>query len=184
MASQAAAGERQSILNQLEAVMGELSGFDLSTEMSSFFNTWSEAANLTQSNAVVVEQGEKLAAFVRTLRSDMLSLREQIETQLDERVSRADTILTQIASINAEISGIEGSGATANELRDRRDELLGELAGYLDISAVEDPQGVVDVFVGSTPILLGGSSRGCGSSARATGLWKRRGCWWATTTRR
>lgn len=158
--SESAAFERSGVLSQLESIMGELSGFDLSSELSSFFNTWSDAANLIQSDAVVVEQGQKLAAFMRAMRSDLADLREQVESQIDQRAQRADTLLTQVADINRQIAGIEGSGATANELRDRRDEILAELAAFMDVSAVEDAQGVMDVFVGSTPVVLAGESRG------------------------
>lgn len=155
-----AAVQKRGILNQVESILGELSGFDLSSELSTFFNTWSDAANLTQSDATVVEQGQRLSAFIVGLRSDLSRQRVQIESQITERVRQADSVLTEIASLNSQIGGSEIGGAAANGLRDRRDELLGELATLVDIDTIEDDQGIVDVFVGSSPVVLAGVSLG------------------------
>src|SRR5690606_15254314 len=40
------------------------------------------------------------------------------------------------------------------------DQLLEELAQYMDISAIEQPNGAVDVLVGSLPVVIAGQSRG------------------------
>jgi flagellar hook-associated protein 1 FlgK len=147
-------------MSQLESVLGELSDHDLSTELGSFFDTWSEATNLVSSQSVVVQQADELAHFVRGLRSDISAMRGQIETQIDARVRRADTLLTEVAGLNAEIASAEAGGATANDLRDRRDNALDEVAGLMDISVVEQASGAVDVLVGSVPVVLGNENRG------------------------
>ncbi len=148
------------VMSQLESVLGELSGNDLSSELGSFFDTWSEATNLISSQSVVVQQADQLATFVRDLRSDLAQMREQVESQIDARVLRADTLLTEVAGLNREIVSAEVSGATANELRDRRDHALEELASLMDINVVEQANGGVDVLVGSIPVVLGTDSRG------------------------
>ncbi|MAY74567.1 MAG: flagellar hook-associated protein FlgK [Phycisphaerae bacterium] len=161
--------ERRQVLDQLESIMGELSGFDLSSEMSSFFNAWSDAANLAQADAVVVERGQQLASFIRSLRNDMSLQRRQLEDQIGLRTNRADALLDEVASINAQISGSEVGGSSANGLRDRRDELLSELAGLIDIDTLEDNQGVVDVYVGGSPVVLAGQSLGVRVNRRSDG---------------
>lgn len=148
------------VLSQLESVLGELSGNDLSTQLGSFFDAWSEATNLISSQSIVVQQAEQLAGFISGLRSELNAVREQIEMQIDVRVRRADTLLTEVAALNGQIVSSEVGGATANELRDRRDRALDELAGLMDISVVEQPGGAVDVLSGSMPLVLGAESRG------------------------
>src|SRR5690606_34815375 len=70
-------------------------------------------------------------------------------------------LLAQIEELNRRISISGGfSSAGAAGLKDQRDALLGELGQYLDISTVTHENGVADVFVGSTPIVLNGRSRG------------------------
>ncbi|GAB4383768.1 MAG: hypothetical protein Kow0022_04450 [Phycisphaerales bacterium] len=148
------------IASQLESVLNELSGYDLSTELNGFFSSWSDAANLVNSSAVVVEQGDRLAQFMRGMRSDLTRLRDQIEADIDAAVRDADAKLDEIARLNAAINVAGPSNASANPLRDRRDELVNELSEQMNVSVVEDPQGNYDVFVGSVPVVLGGLSRG------------------------
>ncbi len=145
---------------QLESILNELTGFDVSSELSNFFNAWSEAANLVASPAGVVEQGDRMANFINSMRQDLGALRRQVEDEVDASVLRADTLLDEIATINVEIKRTELTSATANALRDQRDALVTELSEFIDITVVEDNQGGLDVLIGSTPIVLGGVSRG------------------------
>ena len=158
-----------SVMNQLETVMGELSGNDLSSEMGSLFDTWSEATNLISSQSVVVQQADQFAQFVRDMRSDVGLIRGQIESQIDARVARADTLFSQVADLNRQITSAEAIGATANELRDQRGNALDELATMMDISVVEQEGGATDVLVGSIPVVLGTTNRGVGVTRESDG---------------
>jgi len=160
MSDESASGALNEVLGQLETVMGELSGNDISSELGSLFDTWSEASNLISSQSVVVQQADQFAQFVRDMRSDISLIRGQIETQIDTRVGRANTLFDQVAFLNGEIASGEAIGATANELRDQRGNALDELATLMDISVVEQENGSMDVLVGSVPIVIGTSNRG------------------------
>lgn len=156
----AAAAQQHSILTQIESALGELGENDLSSQFSKFFGSWSESANLSQSSAVVVQQGQALADFVRRLRGDLSDQREQIDRQLGVQVELADGLLTQVADLNRAIADAEAGGGRANTLRDQRDAVISELSQFMDLSAVEQPNGSMDILVGSTPVVLGGNSRG------------------------
>ena len=95
MSDESASYAIDEVMTQLETIMGELTGNDLSSEMGSLFDTWSEATNLISSQSVVVQQADQFAQFVRDLRSDVGLIRGQIESQIDARVARADTLLSQ-----------------------------------------------------------------------------------------
>ncbi|MCC6660357.1 MAG: flagellar hook-associated protein FlgK [Phycisphaerales bacterium] len=160
VSNEAAAGQTHDILAQVESALNELSDSDLSSALSSFFNTWSERANLTKSSAAVVQQGQQLAQFLQRLRGDLVAQRDQVDDQITAQVTRADAILTEVARLNGSIAEAETSGGVASDLRDQRDSLITELSGYLDVSVVEQASGSIDVLVGSTPVVLGGKSRG------------------------
>ncbi|MEE9211188.1 MAG: flagellar hook-associated protein FlgK [Phycisphaeraceae bacterium] len=155
---------QRGVLSQIEAIYNEFSGVDLSTRLGAFFNAWSELANNPQDNSLrslVIQEGATLASFIQTLRSDLVNVRTQVDRSIDAATAAADNLLTQIEGINLQIVNAEGgTGSGAHGLRDQRDTLLAELAQFIDISTVEQPSGVVDVFVGSTPIILNGRSRG------------------------
>lgn len=155
--AEARADQRLAILTQLETVLGELGVHDLSTELSEFFNSWSERANQTQTSTIVIERGERLAEILRTLRHDVSAQRRHVDQTLAATVQRADSLLTEIASINAQITR---AGSASAALEDRRDELLGELSRAMDISVVPDSRGSINIYAGSTPLVLGATSRG------------------------
>lgn len=150
----------QGTYGQLEALLGELGDSDLSSELSGFFRVWSERANQTQSAAAVVQQADKLAGFMRRLRSDLSQQRTQAGAQIGAAVASANELLTRVADLNSQISAAEVGGQTANVLRDSRDQLITELSQFIDVSVVDRGREGADVLVGSTPIVLGGVSRG------------------------
>lgn len=159
------AGIDRQVLGQIESVLGELGENDVSSELSRFFSAFSELANnpgSTVNYGTVVEQGGALAARLRAVRSDLVDTSRQIENQLATNVTRASGLLGEIAGLNRSISTSElsGLGGQNGALRDQRDQLLSELSALIDITTVEQDNGVVDVLVGSTPVVLAATSRG------------------------
>ncbi|MBL8746638.1 MAG: flagellar hook-associated protein FlgK [Phycisphaerae bacterium] len=153
----------RTVLAQIESILNELSGSDLSSELSKFFNAFSELANNPASSvnrASVVEQGSSLAGFIRRTRSDLLGTRTQIDQQLSTDVKRADGLLNEIATLNLAVVSAEMAGGTDGGLRDQRDSLVSELAGLMDITVIERETGSLDILVGSTPVVLGSQARG------------------------
>ncbi|MFK7758996.1 MAG: flagellar hook-associated protein FlgK [Phycisphaerales bacterium] len=152
--------QQLNVYNQLEAILNEGTDYDLSSELSSFFNTWSEATTLLDSSSTVVNQGRSVASFIRNMREDLVDQRQQIENQIDSQATQADALFSEIAIINGTISSSEIGEAEASALRDRRDQIVTELSQLMEITAVETNQGGYDIFVGSTPIVQGNNSRG------------------------
>lgn len=163
LSDEAASQVASSVLSQLESLMGELTGNDLSSELSAFFNAFSELANNPSASinrSAVVEQGASLASFVKRLRTDLAQQRDQVDREIRVGVERANTLLTEIASLNLSVVRAELGSGTDGNLRDQRDALINELSGLMDITAVERESGAVDILVGSTPVVLGTASRG------------------------
>jgi flagellar hook-associated protein 1 FlgK len=152
------------LLSNVEATLNELSGSDLTTQLGRFFNAWSELANAPATSAarsLVVQQGKSLAGFVKTMRQSLVDQRNQADTELAQTASRANDLVTQIANLNtAVVSAEQGTAGGAASLRDQRDQLVGQLAQLMDVSTVEQPNGSLDVLVGSTPVVLAGTARG------------------------
>ena len=159
----AASGVRHDIMTQLEALAGSLDDLGLGPKMRDFFAGFSELANnpaAAETRALIVEQGASLAGSFRALRSDFGALRNQVDEALRSGVERANELLTDIAGLNEALATAEvGTGENA-ALRDQRDALLTELGELVDISVAEQPSGQVDVFIGSTPVVFGSTTRG------------------------
>ncbi|MEQ9616437.1 MAG: flagellar hook-associated protein FlgK [Phycisphaerales bacterium] len=173
ISDQQAAQVGQAALSQLEALTNELTGRDLSSQLSSFFNSFSEVANDPTSavvRAAAVENGAALTSFIRGLREDVLRTRDQLDAQLRGAVDRADGLLTEIADLNKAVvlSELGGNNGEDGNLRDQRDFLISELAALVDISVQERESGAVDIFVDSKPVVLGTESRGLELRIRST----------------
>ncbi|MCE2885761.1 MAG: flagellar hook-associated protein FlgK [Planctomycetaceae bacterium] len=164
ISDQNAAEIDQRFLNAIESIRNELSDQDLSSRLSAFFNSFSELANSPNDEAVrtvVIQQASGLANAMRELRNEHANVRLEIDRALGATVRTVDGLLDQVAEVNRQIVDSEqGGGADANSLRDRRDELVNEVAKFIPISTVEQPNGALDILVGSIPVVLAGESRG------------------------
>lgn len=164
VSTEAGAQSDLQLLGSVESLINPLTGTSVSSQLNRFFNSWSELANAPTASgprSLVVQQGKALGDFLRQTRVELTGQREQIDRDLLANTQRANDLLNQVAALNtAIVSSENSSGAGANGLRDQRDQLVTELAGYLDLTTVEQPSGTLDILVGSTPIVLAGVSRG------------------------
>lgn len=159
-----AADTTQQWLGRVESLFNELSDQDLSTQMSTFFNSWSDLANKPQDlglRQVVIQDGSDLAQSVQGLNDQLTSLQNDVDDRTKALADNANSLAQQIADLNGEIVQAEGGGGgTANALRDQRDALLKQLSELVDVKTVQQSNGVMNVYVGSDPLVLGSDNRG------------------------
>lgn len=162
----AAADANQQWLGRIESVFNELTDNDLSTQLSKFFTSWSDLANKPQDiglRQVVVQNGQSVADWIKNVRGDLGSLQKDADDRMTALASDANGLAQQIADINGQIVTAEGgSGGQANGLRDQRDALLKQLSGLIDIKTVDPGNGMLNVMVGSEPLVVGTDNRGVG----------------------
>jgi flagellar hook-associated protein 1 FlgK len=159
-------------LSAIESLQNELGDRDLSSQLTGFLNAFSELANNPNDDAVrsvVLRKGAALADRIQGLRGDYARVRDEIDRSLAASVRSAEGILDRIATLNVQIAQTEQGAGQANGLRDARDQLVNELSALLDVSVVEQANGMLDVLVGSIPIVLGGTSRGIELRTRTEG---------------
>jgi flagellar hook-associated protein 1 FlgK len=159
-----AANETQQWLGRVESLFNELSDQDLSTQLSTFFNSWSDLANKPQDiglRQVVIQNGATVAQSLQDLRGQLSSLQSDVDQRLEAQAGTADGLAQQIADLNGQITQAEGGGGgTANGLRDQRDAVLKQLSQLMDVKTVVHDNGQMDVYVGSEPLVIGSDNRG------------------------
>lgn len=162
--SEASALALQQTLAQVEALFDDLSGAGISTRLSEFYTSFDELQNTPEEMAVrdfAVMAAVRLAESIRALRGQLTMLTDSIDGQIGAIVHRADEIAQEIARLNEEITTAEaGRSGQATGLRDQRDARLRELSTYFDVSVREQPNGTVNVYVGSEALIQGNSVRG------------------------
>lgn len=86
-------------------------------------------------------------------------MRARTQADLDSDVARANTLLSDVEALNAQIVSADGLDRDADDLRDRRDATLDELATLIPIATYERAGGDMVVAVKGGPTLLDGTMR-------------------------
>ncbi len=149
---------RQLAYERLEAMFSELTGNDLSTAVDSFFQSLHDLSATVDSQPTreqVVQEAQTLVEAINGLYRSMTAYRATLNEGVIDQVDKVNTLLDDIARLNVQIGINEGStGASENDLRDVRDGKLRELAGLLEITVAEQPNGSVSVSTRGMPLVI------------------------------
>ncbi|QDT40856.1 flagellar hook-associated protein FlgK [Gimesia alba] len=157
--------ERNLIYKQLEAELRELTEGDLSSGMNEFLATINNVVN--QPNSIpdrefVINEAEKFAAEISSLRLRVNDLREVQSVNVENLVKEANELIDTIIELNPKISKLEASGllqSDAGALRTQRYTALNRLSELIPIRYRERSDGAIDLFTGSDYLVLAGSSQ-------------------------
>jgi flagellar hook-associated protein 1 FlgK len=151
-------------VGQVQSTLNALSGSDLSSQMSTFFTGWSNLANDptdTGQRQVVIQNGENLASYVQGLNTQLNGLQTSVDQELPQQTATANGLASQIASLNVQIVTAEGANTgTANALLDQRDQDVSQLSQLVNITTANQPDGSVNVYIGSEPLVEGQTNHG------------------------
>lgn len=164
------------ILSQTEQSLNELTDNDLSSLLSTLFNSFQDVQNNPSDvglRGVTLGNAAALADAFRTRRQSSLDLIEEINQQIDVATTNANELAAQIAALNVDIVEAEAGGHVAGALRDSRDALLRELSEIVDIKVRSQESGTVSVFVGNETLIQLGSSRGLTAELAVNGEFAR-----------
>jgi flagellar hook-associated protein 1 FlgK len=160
----AAASTTSDWVGQVQTAIGALSGNDLASSMTTFFNDWSDLANNPTDSGqrqVTIQDGANLSGYLNSLSSQLGSMQDQIKQQLPEQVSAANALATQIAQLNVQIvTSSAGTGQSPNALEDQRDAALKQLSQLTNISVQQQSNGSDTVYIGSDVLVAGQTSNG------------------------
>ena len=149
----------------LETLLGELSVNDISSSLTGFFNAidnvLNEPENVTY-RKLVAGEGQSLAEQINYTSQKVLELQIDLNKQVDSMASQINELVSQVQSLNVEISRIEAGAGNSTEavgLRDQRYAALTSLSQLINIRTHENENGVVSVFCGSDPLIVEGTVR-------------------------
>jgi len=164
LGSRSAAETIYQALAQTEANYNELTEYDLSTQLSELFARFGELQTAPQSSgarSLTIASADTLVNSIRRQRTGLVNQIAQLNDAAATAAQRAGDLTAEIASVNVLIARQEADGMTvATSLRDRRDALLRDLGQLMDIQVREQPNGSVNVYVGSEPLVEFDRSRG------------------------
>src|SRR5206468_7984229 len=102
-----------------------------------FWNAWqdfSKEPENTTARAALKESALAMTDSFNHVSTQLSELSQDITANIDTKASETNSFLTQVATLNGQISRIEGLGNDANDLRDKRDLLIDQLSNNLNIT--------------------------------------------------
>lgn len=149
---------RMDRLRQLQEVFsGGPSGIGASINdmMNALSDVVGSPTDLT-ARSVALTRMDETATRMRDASQRLDEIAYTVAEQLKVSMNAINSLATNIAGVNEQIARAKGNGQPANDLLDRRDQLIRELNQHIQTSQVAADDGTVSVFVaGSQPLVLG-----------------------------
>ena len=158
------ASTRAGILDQVQTGLAEPSDHGIGSQLSAFWNAWSDVANAPQSQSArqaLVNAATTLTNSFNQFDAQLSTIQSQAATQytqLTGTTGQVQSDANQIATLNQSISAATAAGQNPNDLLDKRDALIDDLSSLGKVS-VSDPNnnGMLQVNFGdaATPLVNG-----------------------------
>ncbi len=151
----------------LESLLRELGGNDLSTALTDFFGSIEDTLNpgagdaLSVRNLTVLE-GKQLATEIQRLDERAKGLRDSYNNEIIDSAGQINQLATEIQRLNIQITQTEGGSAAKSEagaLRTQRNTALNKLSELIDLTVVEQPSGGLSLSVGGEFLVFEGQRR-------------------------
>jgi len=128
---------RDPYIRMMENLYLEPSGNSVRSHMDAFWDAWQELAMFpteTAPRTAVIERGRTLIDGIHNRYHGLQGLRDQANAEVEMTVDRLNEIARRIAGLNGDIQRSRAMGDMPNDLMDRRDLLVDQLASIIDIS--------------------------------------------------
>jgi flagellar hook-associated protein 1 FlgK len=153
------ANQMSNILGQLQSVYGTPGGDGtLETSLNNFttaLQSLSTNPGNQSSQGVALSAAKSLAAQLNTTTQGIQTLRTNVDQDIGNLASQANTDLSQIADINTKLQGLSPTDPQAATLMDQRDSAINDISKLTDVRVVTDSSNQVSLFTNSGIQLVG-----------------------------
>ncbi|MGY1841247.1 MULTISPECIES: flagellar hook-associated protein FlgK [unclassified Modestobacter] len=159
----AAMAVQDTTLAQIEQAFREPGETGIQAKLTDVFKSWGDLANNPTEDGARTAVLQKTATLVAEFRTTDAALDKawvQTRSALDVLADDVNTTISQVAELNGAIKKATQSGLPSNELADKRDALVLKLSQSIGATSTMGDYGAVDVAVGGSTLISGGSSIG------------------------
>ncbi len=153
---------RAEMLSRVEQVYNEQVNKGLNHSMGNFFNAFRELSNNPESLATrtqVKETAENLTKDFQRVNNQLKEIQRDADFRIATKVEEINQMTREIANLNEKVQAVEIQGITANDERDRREQLVKELGQKVNIRYAEGKDGAITITAGNTALLVSGYSQ-------------------------
>ena len=159
VSAEAQSWEAQSgILSHLESILAENSDDGLLPKLDQFWAGWQALSNeptSTSLRAIVLDDASALATAFNRRATQITQMRSDQNLAVAGKVEEINSLASQIAQLNGNISRVISVGEQPNDLMDKRDLALDRLAELTGAVSSEQKNGEMLVSVGGHVLVMG-----------------------------
>jgi flagellar hook-associated protein FlgK len=135
---------QQQSMQVIESTFNEVSGSGVNDQLSQFWASLQSLSNNPEDSATrqtVVQQAQLLSNQLNSMSAQLTQTKIDTDTNLKSSVAKVNSLTQQLADLNGKITSTETPTQQQNSLRDTRDSVLQQLAGYMNINYFEASNG-------------------------------------------
>ncbi len=150
------------LATQVSNLLGDPNG-GLSTSLQDFFSAANAVADAPESVAArqtLLGSGQSLSNRLQTLDARLTEIRNGLNGQINSSITLVNSYAKQVAALNDTIVRAQaqtGQSQVPNDLLDQRDQLLNQLSQEVRVTSMKQPDGSLDVFIGTGQSLVIGN---------------------------
>ena len=149
------------MLKQVESVFNEPSDIGISSVLNEFWKgleTLAGNASSQEARETVKERGITLSNTINHAFTQLRDIVNDINYNISVKVNEINSFARQIAKLNIQIQQTQIGGASAADLKDKRDLLLDDLSNLIKFESYEDENGLFTINVGGAILVKGPDS--------------------------
>lgn len=135
---------KNNYMSQVEDYLNEFVLEGITTEFSNFFqavNQLTITPGEPSAKNQLINNAKSFADYCNTLSSNLMNVQVDANHEIKDAVEQINSLAKNIAALNKQINQIEANFGNANDLRDRRNAMLDELAEIVNIDTSEEDLG-------------------------------------------
>ncbi len=159
------------VLSQLEPMLAETSDDGLIPKLDQFWSGWQKLSTDPTNpslRTVLLADASSLAVAFNRRSSQLTQLRSDQNQVVASQVDEVNSLAGQVAQLNTEISRVLSVGEQPNDLMDKRDLALDQLAKLSGAVSFNQKNGEVSVSVGGHVLVVGHDAFKLGTQTSAT----------------
>ncbi len=107
---------------------------------------------------VVLTRAKELASRFVSAGEQLSALQNGVSMDMKSAVDSVNELARQVAVLNRQISGLNGSSHTPNDMLDQRDLLVGQISKFINVTTIMADDGSMGLFVGGGQSLVLGAN--------------------------
>jgi flagellar hook-associated protein 1 FlgK len=149
-------------MNQVQSLFNEAEGAGLSDAINRFFNIFQKLADNPRdipTRQAVISAGHDLASAFQQTGQQLNGIQRGLDRQVRQTVEEINSDTAQLASLNQQITSVQGNSERAGMLRDRQHSVLHSLSQLVDVAVTYAYDGSLTITTtNGVPLVAGGQS--------------------------